>query len=547
MQHLPPNVSSPFSRRIDTALLAAAERATAINFAGDDITTRRAAFPPSLRGIGLRNHQLTANAAFLGTLNQAVSRFVDYTDKEGEVFKGFFPSLAPLVGAGSFDFRSPPGVRFGDFIANESVIALALRDAWDAMRGEIGAVDDQHDAAIFANSADGANGTQRELTRAVELKRFTALGNTIQALPFGDQRGLAWASVDGASNVWVTSCPTGGNRAGPAAFREIACRYMGAKSPCACALEGQTIWSDSGARGTCDAFGNELTSRHLAGDGWRTAHDTIKHAIGATLSSLRLPYTCEVFGLLSSCIPHGPRHDALLALQQNRRLGLVPDFRIGDLNGELGNDGGPAVAGTQRLAELKRINLCHSRYPPRAVCRGHLVAVNNRAAKIQPEYVKKARDLDEKYGTTPVGQPGPCFQRMRAYGPVLALVVGHFGEWSPDLHRLVNAMAAVAVPRVGGLYNSRSAEQAKAAIVWKARRDIAWAGLNANATLLLDRAEWVGPSRAAAGRSQQSSRARVAQQIQAARDAVTGRRAAQRVRQGYQQAARGDNPDCAWC
>jgi hypothetical protein len=189
------------------------------------------------------------------------------------------------------------------------------------------------------------------------------------------------------------------------------------------------------------------------------------------------------------------------------------------------------VAGTQRLAELKRINLGPTRYPEGAVCGGHLVGVKRRAARIKPEYETKARELDEKYGTTAAGQAGPCLQRMRSYGSMLALVVGHFGEWSPDINRLIHAMAAVALPRVGGLYSARGAKQAKAALAWKARRDIAWAGLNANAKLLLDRAEWVGPNHAAAGRSQRDSRARIALQIKAARDAVNCQRAAQRLGQ----------------
>ncbi len=141
----------------------------------------------------------------------------------------------------------------------------------------------------------------------------------------------------------------------------------------------------------------------------------------------------------------------------------MPDLRIDDLNEELGSGGGPVVAGTQRLAELKRINLGPNRYPEVAVCGGHLVGVKRRAARIQPEYETKARELDEKYGTTAAGQRGPCFQRMRSYGSMLALVVGHFGEWSPDINRLIHAMAAVALPRVGRLYSAPGAKQAPAA------------------------------------------------------------------------------------
>ena len=53
----------------------------------------------------------------------------------------------------------------------------------------------------------------------------------------------------------------------------------------------------------------------------------------------------------------------------------------------------------------------------------------------------------------------------------------------------------------------------------KARRDIALAGLNANAKLLLDRAEWVGPTFIAASRNQEAMKLCAAQRRKAARDA----------------------------
>ena len=42
-------------------------------------------------------------AAFCGAVNQAVPRFIDRTDDAGEFVAGFFPSLASVLGAGSFD------------------------------------------------------------------------------------------------------------------------------------------------------------------------------------------------------------------------------------------------------------------------------------------------------------------------------------------------------------------------------------------------------------------------------------------------------------
>ena len=129
---------------------------------------------------------------------------------------------------------------------------------------------------------------------------------------------------------------------------------------------------------------------------------------------------------------------------------------------------------------------------------------------------------------------------------ILALVVGHFGEWSPDLVRLVLAMAQAAVPRVGRLYSMLGAERAKAALASKARRDIAWAGLNANARLLLDRSVWVGPTFVAINKNYVDVRARAVQQRLAAADARTCERAQAAVRQGFIVRGRAYGVDGAW-
>jgi len=537
MQNLQPAVTAPFSRRIDAAVLAAMHRATGIaNFDGYDISQRRVELPARMRGLGLRSHFRSALSAFVGTVNQTVTRFVDQVKANGDVVVGFFSCLVNAVGAGSFDAG---GGRYTAFIANGSPIALALRDAWNAMRDEIGEVPagSPPEAYALESTVEGACGSQRELTCAVEIARCNALNAEILALsndnPHNRQRKLAWVSVDRASNVWVTCCPSGVNRAGPQAFREIACRYMGLTSPCARALIGQTIWSSTGdPRGVCDPYGTVLTSSTLAGDGWRTAHDAIKNAIVEICVAFKLDYTCEVFGLFSSCIAAGPRRDAYLALKDARHPGMVPDFRFDDLSEALGG-GGPAVAGTQRLAELKRINQGPTNYPP-AVFGGRMVGVTRRAGKLQREYEVKAQRLDVNYGVTPPGEYGPCCDRLASYGAVLGLVVGHFGEWSPDLNRLVGAMAMVAVPRVGRLYSALGEERAKATLVNKARRDIAWAGLNANAKLLLDRAGWVGQTFVAATRNQEAMKRRISQRRQAARDANNDEHAQAAVRQGFE-------------
>ena len=80
-------------------------------------------------------------------------------------------------------------------------------------------------------------------------------------------------------------------------------------------------------------------------------------------------------------------------------------------------------------------------------------------------------------------------QRLQSDGQVLGLVVGHFGEWSPALAPLIKAMAEAAPPGVKRLFSVHGLQSAEEALTWKARRGIAWAGIKANAKLLLDRAE----------------------------------------------------------
>jgi hypothetical protein len=72
------------------------------------------------------------------------------------------------------------------------------------------------------------------------------------------------------------------------------------------------------------------------------------------------------------------------------------------------------------------------------------------------------------------------------------LVVGHFGEWGPGLYTLASAVAEDAAPRVRALFGARSAADARSRGAWHFRREVAWAGLNANARLKLERAEFVG-------------------------------------------------------
>ena len=64
--------------------------------------------------------------------------------------------------------------------------------------------------------------------------------------------------------------------------------------------------------------------------------------------------------------------------------------------------------------------------------------MHTRARKIQGERVNDARRIDERFCGTQPGDDGPVLGRLRSFGPIVGLVVGHFGEWNDGLERVVS-------------------------------------------------------------------------------------------------------------
>lgn len=473
----------------------------------------------------MRSHVETTAAAFCGSINQAVPRLIDHRDAAGELVAGFFPSLAPVLGAGSFDDGNE-GTRYASFLASGHASAAEFAVAWADLRAEAGGRTTAEDCVLF-HEAEGGRGTQRALTLVVEQQRYDDLAADIAALPTNSPRSLfrrvAWCSVDKNSAVWVSAIPTRHLRAGPVEFREICATYFGMPSPVASALAGQLIFGKDGRqRGVCDEFGLALVSAKLDGR-WTKAHDDVKFAIAAALDQLGVGYSSEVHGIFTPAIPPAAQARARRFMQgrpcgggpNGQRQGLVPDFKL-ELEGLV--DG---AAATAALAEVKmlrcgstvRFPVGGSTYPTRGVSSvldGHRRAVHARAAAIQGERERDARRIDRRFCDTQPGDDGPVLQRLRSFGPIVGLVVGHFGEWNDGLGRLASAAADDAAPRMRALFGARSNRDSKGRCVGLFRKEVAWAGLNANAKLKVERAEFVGWDARTAGerREQQARRER---------------------------------------
>ena len=512
--HAYPRDSLGPSAIVDAALLGAAERATGVGLSNNQdaiaaVWRRRLRLPARLRGGGIRAHVETAAASFVGSVNQALPRLIDHTDAAGGHVAGLLPSLSGVLGAGSFDEGSE-STRYTSYLSSGLVGATELRSAWDALRVEAGG--DLDEECPLSNAADGARGSQRDLTGVVEARRFTLLDADVAALPRDDHGALfarvAWCSVDKASAVWVSAIPTRHLRAGPAEFREICAAYFGAPSPVASSLAGRGIFGNSGARrGTCDRFGLKLASARLD-DRWTRAHDEVKDAIAHGLDHIKVNYMCEVIGVFSPVIPPMEQAAARRYMRGQRagHQGLVPDFKVALPRLVDG------AAATDALAELKLVRcgsttaapIGGSTYPtsgPHDVFAGRQRAVEWRESKIQVDRERDARLVDSKFCGTQGGEDGPVLLRLRSFGPIVGLVVGHFGEWSDGLYRLVGAAADDAAPRMRAMWGARTDEDSRNRCAAYLRREIAWAGLNANARLKLERAEFVGwDARSAAAR-----------------------------------------------
>ena len=283
---------------------------------------------------------------------------------------------------------------------------------------------------------------------------------------------------------------------------------FGAPSPVASSLAGRGIFGNSGARrGTCDRFGLKLASARLD-DRWTRAHDEVKDAIAHGLDHIKVNYMCEVIGVFSPVIPPMEQAAARRYMRGQRagHQGLVPDFKVALPRLVDG------AAATDALAELKLVRcgstnaapVGGSTYPtsgPHDVFAGRQRAVEWRESKIQVDRERDARLVDSKFCGTQGGEDGPVLLRLRSFGPIVGLVVGHFGEWSDGLYRLVGAAADDAAPRMRAMWGARTDEDSRNRCAAYLRREIAWAGLNANARLKLERAEFVGwDARSAAAR-----------------------------------------------
>ena len=425
--------------------------------------------PVRLGGLGLRCQAELSPAAFLGALEQTLPSFV------GE--RGVCPQLAHLVGAeGDVQKRWQPLIESG------CRTGIELVRAWDILEREAKGMADflgQEVEGVMAVTVDGVGegrtdgSTRKKLVEQREKTRGLVLGKALEQHP--DQRArpvLVWPQLDKLSSAWLLAFPGPHSGLPSTVFSEAVCGHLCLPSPACRDRLGERV-----GKTVVDLFGDKVMAEKLHGDTWRIRHDNVKSELNRLCVWSQLPATCEVFGLFSHLIPQV----GLNRIEKGRkRQGMVPDFQF--------QVPCPTGGKVSRLAELKVISCCPTRYPSVAGAK----AVDRRSNLLQGEYKKKARDADKQYVGTAEGSVGPVENKLLQYGDLQGLVVGAFGECSQDLHTLVQTIAEARVKSLGLARGRQGTEAELGIVVGQVRRMLSTTSVRAQAQCLLARMSQVG-------------------------------------------------------
>ena len=325
--------------------------------------------------------------------------------------------------------------------------------------------------AIGEGSTDGS--TRKRIVEQRETLRGSALTKALEI--YDDQTArpvLVWPQRDKLSSAWLLSLPGPHNGLSSEIFSEAMCSNLCLPSPVCRDRVGERL-----GKVHVDLYGDKVMSAQLPGDTWRIRHDAVKMELNRLFMWSSMPSTCEVFGLFSHLIPQ----EGLTRLERGReRQGLVPDFLLGLSN--------PAGGREDRLAELKVINCCLTRYPPGRNDR----AVDRRANLLQNEYRRKARDADKNYVGHNSENIGPVERKLMQFGEIIGLVVGAFGEGSEDLHDLLQKIAESKANAMGLRRGRESTDTEIGIIVGQIRRSLSTTFVRAQAQCLLTRMNCIG-------------------------------------------------------
>ena len=454
LRHLPPYLVRPAARRVDHRLRLAADQLGYEGMLDDDFARERFGMPARMHGCGIRSRFEVAPAAFVACCVESMELALDEQ-------RPLFAALRPLFGAGAF---AVGGHRFARFLASSSDTALEFEVAWDALREEVQAAQRPHIGPLDlpaqdAGRARGEDRLQRAITLQVEEVRRDALHVRVSALPVTDPRREAWMAAGRGSRQWVTSYPTERmdlEGHGGYDFRITIATYLGRECPVARGLARDGVVL-AGPRGGADipvdAHGFVLSrATHLPGGSHTAVHDVTADEFFSICEEAGLELRREPRDIFARALPPA----ALVAAPGQGRPAIIPDASVRAslppaLTSSTDRPSRHRLPMRRLLLDWKTVHAGTTRYQSARARDRQSGAVEERAQQVHPEYLRHARQLDQRYhpqASPPVTiTPGPVEQVVLDHDRVRGVVIGGYGEWSMDVEWLLEEAARTAARR----------------------------------------------------------------------------------------------------
>ena len=365
-------------------------------------------------------------------------------------------------------FRSADGPYKG-FIDSGDALAESLGTAWRRMQAAAGIDLD----AIGANTHDNAkilavdsrrgyllppaaisSGQQSELTEAMEERIGEVLEDAVRALPVADVRRTAFFAGDRkAASSWVSASGDEDGVLCNATFVCTVADYFGKPQAVCRGYVGARVETKAArrTRATLDTYGHVLRSMPHPGGyarcGYHANHDANVYVMSTTLADCAFRHQVEPRNLLTPGLPMEARLRAAAAMRNDDDAEskvwrqIIPDIVI-------------YTPGRMHVLDVKVINHNQTNYGClRVAAPVRNNPANKRAVKVDGEYTRKAREIDQAYGATPPEDVGPCERALLEAGGCTGVAFGHYGEMSDTAEDILkmcgNAAAALSWAEMG--------------------------------------------------------------------------------------------------
>ena len=415
---------------------------------------RRLRLPARRKGAGVRSRLDLAPAAYCASAVEAMECFLP-----GAGSTGFWAVLEPVFGAGAF---AAGGHRLEHWLDTMTPEAMSFFQAWMRCQAEVRDTDVR--GPLDQEPRLAGVGSQGRLQHAITVQReqveHQRLSDLIEGLPHTHPARSSWLEVGEFAQTLITSWPSE-NTGVDLGFDDCLCHYLGGLLPSEVGKVGLGIPdSQLAARARraaadgapappreriCDGYGLQLETACLPGGHINERSCAIRDVVAGDLPGASM----ETRGLFAHVLPQ--------AVLDRPREGMVPDITAPTRVGQpAAAAGAPPQPRRNVMMDVKTLSGAAELYREgphaRSTRRGAPVA--ERARRVHGDYVRRARELDHQHSRQADGSPypgvreqgrrhlvGPVLAALRAWDPVVGLVVGSYQGCSEELHALAREVA----------------------------------------------------------------------------------------------------------